>query len=170
MIKNKTRQTCKEYRIIPIADMPTVDVPPVVDQWTTKAMLLVMKPTTRLANKTELMAMGIHEFDRGANNVQALCVGYWCPIHNCGVDFKGVPWPGTKLEGKVGMYREARQKVIKSSLVGYSGDGGETRLMKTPFAVQSPVVDAVTGEVIPAVTLTEDERLARNLPRIMGDG
>lgn len=136
--------------MIPIADIPSDD-------------------------EQELMNMGIFEFDRGANNVQAICVGLYCPERGCGVDMYGNDWPGQVIAGRKGMYRRDREHLIAASLRTYKGgvNGGRTRLMQTPLPIEADQEHTIDGVVhsSSAVVLgePEDERLAARLPRIMGD-
>lgn len=138
------KQACKEYRIIPISDLPPAINPDLSE---------------RLATWEELAGLGIIEFDRGANNVQALTLGYYCPERGEGVDRFGNPWPGIVIAGKKGMYSAQRFPLIENNLLTYKdgANGGRTRLMQTPLV----------NEPIPG--LEESERLKRRLPRVMGD-
>jgi len=155
------KQTCREYRVIPIVDLPKYIDP--------------LDMSERAATVEELAGFGIFEFDRGATNAQVLTVGYYCPDRDCGVDRFGGDWPGEVIAGKKGIYGAARCELIKQSLLAYKSgvNGGRTRLMQTGLAKESAQSFTVNGTTtnIPAVVLSdpESERLAARLPRIMGD-
>ena len=160
MRRSKARSGCREYRVILFKDLPTVKD---------------MDGTEHTATDDELRQFNIHVFDRGAHRVQAICNGYWDEDLQTGVNAAGDPWPGTRLAGRKGMYRVKRQAFIEASLNGYKGgeNSGRKRLMldKRPEETEQRGTDPDGEEMItPAVVLTESDRLARALPRIMGDG
>ena len=152
--------TCKEDRAILFADLPTV-----TDE----------DGTVREATKQELMQFGIIVFDRGSQRVQARCAGYWDKKLKCGVDANGNVWPGVLLAGKTGQYRVSRNSEFAQVMREYEGgeSGGRIRLMrdKLPEEFERTVSDPDSGEetIIPAITLTEFDRLSKRLPRIFGD-
>ena len=160
-MRRRVLETCREYRVIPFAELPTVTE---------------MDGTEREATDADLMQFDIHVFDRGANQVQALCNGYWDPDLEAGINAQGETWPGTLLAGRKGLYRKARLELVEASLKGYKGgeNGGRRRLMadKRPEEFETRSRDLETDEevITPAQELTEGERLSRAFPRIMGDG
>ena len=159
MRKSRARSGCREYRVILFKDLPTVKD---------------MDGTEHTATDDELRQFNIHVFDRGAHRVQAICNGYWDEDLQTGVNAAGDPWPGTRLAGRKGMYRVKRQAFIEASLNGYKGgeNSGRKRLMldKRPEESERTYLEKGKTIKIPAVTLTESERLELNLPKIMGDG
>ena len=160
MRKSRARSGCREYRVIKFTDLPKV----------TEGI----DGAEREATDADLLQFGIHVFDRGANKVQAICNGYWDEDLQTGVNAAGDPWPGTRLAGRKGMYRVKRQAFIEASLNGYKGgeNSGRKRLMldKRPEESERTYLEKGKTIKIPAVTLTESDRLARALPKIMGDG
>lgn len=163
MTRRKKRQTCKEYRVIAIADLPRIKP--------------LFAHDTDTATALELANAGIFEFDRGATNIQAVCVGYYCDVRGCGVDASGNEWPGNLIAGAKGLYRKDREALIEASLLSYKGgvNGGRNRLMTTPLNIESDFQTTVDNEAtfIPAVNLgetAETKRLSARLPQIMGDG
>ena len=156
----RARSGCREYRLILLVDLPRV-----VDDL----------GHDREATDGELMQKDIHIIYRGATNALALCNGYLNKETRQPEDAHGNPWPGERLCGGAGIYREKRLGLIAASLITYKdgNNSGHKRLMldKRPEEFDQPIEDGNGGGgVIPAVTLTSIERLSRNLPRIMGDG
>ena len=158
------KQTCKEYRVIPIADLPKSRTYP--------------ENTEATATIQDLEQLGIFEFDRGSTNIQALCVGYYCPTRKCGVNNQGEPWPGTLIAGSKGIYRRDREPMIERSLRTYKKgkSGGKRRLIDTPLEietkreVQTPEGETVVLEPVDLGDAAQSIRLKARLPKIMGDG
>ena len=155
---NNARAGIREYRAIPLSDLPKVLITP-------------GGVRKRAATDDELLQMDIHMIHRGTTNALAICNGYLNRETKQSEDAHGNPWPGEVLEGKPGMYREQRQQLIEANLKAYKGgnSAGRKKLMqdKRPEEFDRPDGD---GGTIPAEILTESERLFRALPRIMGDG
>lgn len=161
MRKSRARSTCREDRVIRFAKLPKG-----------------VGPRGGIVNATdqELRDKGIHIYDRGSTSVQAICNGYWDRERRIGVDAQGDPWPGILVGGRTGIYRAQRLELKAASLRSFEDgqSGGRQRLMldKRPeeFDRTFPNTDRRRRDiVIAAVELTEDERLARALPRIFGD-
>lgn len=160
MRQSKARPGCREYRTIPFDELPRV---PVDD--------FDPSQDTREATDDELRQFDIHVFDRGGHQVQAYCNGYWDKELGCGVDARGNRWPGELRLGRRGMYGAQRAQLVEASLRQFENgtSGGRRRLMLEKLPEELPRTDPDTGEAIPPAEYTETERLARRLPRIMGD-
>lgn len=139
----KGKSVCREYRVVALADLPQVhdDADNLVD-----------------ATDDDLAQLGIHVFYRGSRNA--------CCIFN---GFEGEDRPGELITGRVGMKRDVRCAAIDTAMRAYRGgdNGGKRALMDTALPEETTrVVDGVT---VPGRILSPAQRLARRLPRIMGD-
>lgn len=143
--RTRAKQVCKEYRLIPNRDMPQPKAKEFPDD---------PEPELNLAD------LGYYVLYVGTTNTLAVCVGY-----------EGAVWPGTLLAGAIGTYRTQRLVLIEQSLRAYNDgvSGGKIALLDTPFADEVDlVVDGLRVSI--GRPLTPSERLARRVPRIMGDG
>lgn len=170
--RSRARSTYREYRVIPNAQMPII----------INEDLGHTPHTPRLATKQELMQMNMFVLYVGNSNTLVEVHGYLNREKRCCVDVNNLPWPGTHLVGRSGLYRPRRMPLIIENLLKYKGgdNNGKRALLDTKLPEESnhPSTDSEGNNIIiPAINTSKLTilgllplyRLNKRLPRVMGD-